>query len=170
MLFRSALLAKASGTAPGRLLGDGLGLLTAVFYAGYMLTVKVLRVRLSSSSVMAGNSLVGAVALLVLARALDERIFPQSLDGWAVLFGLAMLSQVFGQGLIAWAIGHLSARFSALGLLTQTAAAAALAWALFGESFTTLQSIGIALVAVGLVVARLTDETAAPLAQSRSGV
>ena len=37
--------------------------------------------------------------------------------------------------------------------------AAALAWALFGESFTLLQSIGIVLVAVGLIIARFADTT-----------
>jgi drug/metabolite transporter (DMT)-like permease len=152
-----ALLARASAT-PGQLLGDGLGLLTAVFYAGYMLAVKVLRGRLSATTVMAWSSLFGAMVLLPLALVFGDQMLPKTTYGWAVLGGLALFSQVMGQGLIAWAIGHLSARFSALGLLTQTAAAALLAWVLFGEAFTVLQSIGIALVAAGLIVARIADD------------
>jgi len=164
------LLARASaGATPARLAGDALGLLTAVFYAGYMLAVKVLRARQATSAVMAGSSLIGALALFPLAFALGETMLPATLGGWAVLIALALLSQVLGQGLIAWALGHLTASFSALGLLTQTAAAAALAWILFGESFTVLQSIGIILVAAGLVVAHVT-ETAPPLAHKRPSV
>lgn len=164
-----ALLARASGSS-GRLVGDGLGLLTAVFYAGYMLTVKVMRARLSTATIMAWSSLFGALALLPLAIGFGDKLLPTTVHGWIVLLGLAMFSQVCGQGLIAWAIGHLTARFTALGLLTQTAAAAALAWALFGETFTILQSIGIILVAIGLIVARMADKSSAPLAQPRSDV
>lgn len=165
------LLARASaGETQSRLAGDALGLLTAVFYAGYMLVVKVLRARHSTSTVMAGSSLVGALVLFPLAFGLGETILPATIGGWAVLIALALLSQVFGQGLIAWALGHLTASFSAVGLLTQTAAAAALAWILFGESFTLLQSIGVILVAAGLVIARAGDESPPPLARNRSSV
>jgi drug/metabolite transporter (DMT)-like permease len=164
------LLARASaGVTHSRLAGDALGLLTAVFYAGYLLVVKMLRTQQATSTVMAGSSLVGALALLPLALALGDTMLPATAKGWVLLIALALLSQVCGQGLIAWALGHLSASFSALGLLTQTAAAAVLAWILFGESFTVLQSIGIILVAVGLVVARTGDEVP-PLAHQRPPV
>ena len=163
-LAGGALLARASADSSAHLAGDALGLLTAVFYAGYMLAVKVLRARLSTASVMAGSSLIGAIVLFPLALGLGDRMLPTTLHGWIVLLGLAVLSQVCGQGLIAWAIGHLTARFSALGLLTQTAIAALLAWMLFGETFTILQSAGIILVAVGLFVARMADNPSRPLA------
>jgi drug/metabolite transporter (DMT)-like permease len=166
------LLARASaGITQSRLAGDALGLLTAAFYAGYLLVVKMLRAQQATSTVMAGSSLVGALALLPLAVALGDTMLPATTGGWAVLIALALLSQVCGQGLIAWALGHLTASFSALGLLTQTAAAAALAWILFGESFTVLQPIGIILVAAGLVVARTGDDVAPPpLAHQRPPV
>lgn len=164
------LLARESAGVQLHLAGDALGLLTAVFYAGYMLVVKILRARLSTSTVLAGSTAVGALILLSLALAFGDTMLPATFGGWSVLIGLALLSQVCGQGLIAWAIGHLTASFSALGLLSQTVAAAALAWILFGESFTILQSIGLILVAVGLVVARASDTAAPPLARKRSPV
>jgi drug/metabolite transporter (DMT)-like permease len=165
------LLARASADITrSRLVGDALGLLTAAFYAGYLLVVKVLRARLPTSTVMAGSSFIGALALLPLALVFHETMLPATVRGWSVLIALALLSQVFGQGLIAWALGHLTASFSALGLLTQTAAAAALAWALFGETFTVLQFIGIILVGAGLAVARGTDEAPPPLARQRPPV
>jgi drug/metabolite transporter (DMT)-like permease len=119
---------------------------------------------------MAGSSLVGAVMLLPLALALGETVVPTTAGGWAVLIGLAVLSQVFGQGLIAWSLGTLTASFGSLGLLTQTAAAAALAWMLFGETFTVLQSFGIALVVAGIVIARDQDGSSPALASGERGV
>jgi drug/metabolite transporter (DMT)-like permease len=159
-----ALLARAGADSSAQLAGDALGLLTAMFYAGYMLAVKVLRARLSTMAVMAGSSFMGAALLLPLALGLGDNMLPATARGWVILLGLAGLSHVCGQGLIAWAIGHLTARFSALGLLTQTAIAALLAWMLFGETFTILQSAGIVLVAIGLFVARIADSPSRPLA------
>jgi drug/metabolite transporter (DMT)-like permease len=120
--------------------------------------------------VMAGSSLIGAVLLLPLALALGETVLPITIHGWAILIALALLSQVCGQGLIAWALGTLTASFSSLALLTQTAAAAALAWVLFGEAFTVLQSFGIALVVAGIVIARDRDGQSHPLASGERGV
>jgi drug/metabolite transporter (DMT)-like permease len=166
-LLGGVILARASaGGAPGRLEGDALGLLTAMFYAGYMLTVKGLRSRgIGTATVMAGSSVTGAAILLPLALASGDAMLPTSPHGWAILAGLAVLSQVCGQGLIAWAMGRLTASYSSLALLSQTAGAAALAWALFGEAFTIPQSLGVILVASGLVVARTPDDSAPPLAR-----
>lgn len=161
------ILARTSAVgAPTRLAGDALGLVTAMFYAGYMLTVKALRTRaIATVTVMVGSSFSGAVILLPLALASGDAIIPASAGGWAVLAGLAVLSQVCGQGLIAWAMGRLTASYSSLGLLSQTAGAAALAWILFGEAFTILQFLGVMLVAAGLVIARTPDDAAPPLAR-----
>jgi drug/metabolite transporter (DMT)-like permease len=169
-LAGGTILARSSaGTS--RLAGDALGLLTAMVYAGYMLTVKGLRSRGTSTvTVMAGSSLVGALALLPLAVASGDTLLPTTAAGWWILIGLAVLSQVFGQGLIAWAMGRLTASYSALGLLSQTAAAAALAWVLFGEAFTLLQSLGFMFIVAGLVFAHSADDSAAPLAQPRARV
>ena len=49
----TALVMGASSLEPGgSLLGDGLGVLTAVFYGGYLLTIKYLRERLPSGLIM----------------------------------------------------------------------------------------------------------------------
>jgi drug/metabolite transporter (DMT)-like permease len=142
-----------------------------MFYAGYMLTVKGLRSRgIGTATVMAGSSVAGAAILLPLALASGDAMLPASPDGWATLAGLAVLSQVCGQGLIAWAMGRLTASYSSLALLSQTAGAAALAWALFGEAFTVPQSLGVMLVASGLVVARTPDDSAPPLARPSAPV
>jgi drug/metabolite transporter (DMT)-like permease len=135
--------------------GDVFGMVAAVFYAGYLLTVARERARFSALDVMFWTTLATAAVLLPLTLALGESIWPQSVHGWLMLLGLALLSHVAGQGLIAWALAHLSTAFSAVGLLVQPLSAALFAWALLGEPFGARQAIGGAIVLAGIVICRL---------------
>jgi len=99
--------------------GDALGLVTAVFYAGYILTVKQLREESSVATIMARGGAVTSLALLPIAIFSGETIMPPTWYGWAVLLALALISQVSGQSLIAYALAHLPAAFSSVGLLLQ---------------------------------------------------
>ncbi|MFO1152845.1 MAG: DMT family transporter [Rhodospirillales bacterium] len=136
------------------LLGDALALVTAVFYAGYIVAVARLRQRLSTSAIMVKSGVVTAVVLFVLAAATGERLLPTTTGGWATLVGLALLSHAAGQSLIAYALAHLPATFSAVGLLLQPAIAALLAWLLFAEAIGGWQAAGAAVILAGIVVAR----------------
>jgi drug/metabolite transporter (DMT)-like permease len=135
--------------------GDACGALSAVFYAGYLLGVSRARRGFSTVEVMFWTTTATALVLLPLTLALGENLWPQSAHGWAVLIGLALLSQVAGQGLIAYALAHLPAVFSAVGLLVQPVAAAVFAWMLLAEPFGALQALGGAIVLAGIVTCRL---------------
>lgn len=141
---------RVSGKA---LLGDGLGVVTAMFYAAYQLTVTRLRGTASTAHIMAYSSAVMAAALLPIALLSGEQLFPGSGAGWLKLFGLALLAQVAGQSLIAYAMAHLPATFSSVGLLLQPVMAALFAWVLLGETLGALQLAGAILVLVGIRVA-----------------
>src|SRR3989442_10006294 len=79
-----------SGTA---LTGDALGVVTAVFYAGYLLAVQGLRDRGERTlHVMAVTSTISAVFLFPVALASGEQMLPSSLLGWGYLLGLALVS------------------------------------------------------------------------------
>ncbi|MCH7711434.1 MAG: DMT family transporter [Proteobacteria bacterium] len=136
------------------LLGDGLGLATAVFYAGYMLAVKKLRADFSTATVMAWSAAAGAIALLPLALISGESIVAATATGWGVLLALALISHVGGQSLIAYALAHLPAAFSSVSLLLQPVAAALLAWLILSEALGLLQGLGGAVVLAGIVIAR----------------
>ncbi len=136
--------------APGHLLGNGLGVLTAVFYAGYQLTVTRLRTTASTASIMAWSGVVMSAALLPLALMASEPFFPATQTGWVKLFGLALIAQVAGQSLIAYAMAHLAATFSSVGLLLQPVMAALFAWILLGEIMSTTQIIGGIIVLIGI--------------------
>jgi len=137
-----------------RLLGDALGLLTAVFYAGYLLAVKELRDDFSVATVMTWSGVVSAVALLPVSLLSGEGLLPFTGRGWAVLAGLALISQLGGQGLITYALAHLPAAFSSVALLLQPAIAALLAWSLLAEPVGPWQAVGGAIVLAGIFVAR----------------
>lgn len=134
--------------------GDALAIAAAAFYAGYLLTVTRLRRTHSTLRVMTWSSGTVALVLLPVALMLDESIWPQSARGWAVLAGLALLSHVAGQGLIALALATLPASFAAVGLLVQPLAAAFFAWVLLGESFGAQQALGGAVILAGILCCR----------------
>lgn len=150
-----ALLSRG-GFKPGQstLLGDGLALLTGVFYSGYFLTVKRLRARFTTAAIMTWSAMVGALLLLPAAWASEGALLPASLAGWLVVLALALFSHVGGQSLITYAMAHLPAGFSALTLLIQPVGAALLAWILFGEALGPLQLAGGLVVLAGIWLAR----------------
>ena len=137
-----------------RLLGDALGVLTAVFYGGYFLAVKHLRDSRSTGAIMAASTTVSAIVLLPIALAAGETLLPDSMWGWVVLFGLALVCQSGGQGLIVYAMAHLPASFSAVSLLLQPVMATLYAWVLLGEHVGAAQLVGGAIVLAGIYVAR----------------
>ncbi|MES2490810.1 MAG: DMT family transporter [Pseudomonadota bacterium] len=135
--------------------GDLFAVVSAVFYAGYILGVSRARQRYGAMEVMFWSTLSSAVLLCIVGNIQGDSFWPQSARGWWVLIGLALLSHVAGQGLIAWALAHLSAAFSAVGLLVQPVAAAAFAWLILAEPFGTLQALGGAIVLAGIMTCRV---------------
>jgi len=141
--------------APRALLGDALGVVTAMFYAWYLLTVKGLRDRGAATlRLMAVTSTVTALVLLPAALASGEAMLPGGASGWLILLGLAWITHAGGQGLIAYALAHLPAAFSSVGLLFQPVMAAAFAWVLLGEPLVALQVAGGIVVLAGIYLAR----------------
>lgn len=139
---------------PRFLAGDGLGLVTAMFLTGYMLSVKRLRARFSTATIMVHSGVTTALLLLIVALVSGESLVPAGWHGWAVLLALALLSQAGGQGSVAYALAHLPAAFSSLVMLIEPAAAALFAWILLAEPMGALQIVGGAVILAGIVLAR----------------
>jgi drug/metabolite transporter (DMT)-like permease len=150
LLVKTSLAFSATGLA-----GDALGVLTAMFYAGYILAVKELRDRGETTlHLMAVTSTITALFLLPAALASGEQLFPHSAYGWGILAGLALISHAAGQGLIAYALAHLPAAFSSVSLLFQPVMAALFAWVLLAEPLVPLQIAGGLVVLAGIYLAR----------------
>jgi len=153
----AVLMAEAAPPSPnaGALphLGDALSASTAVWYGLYFLAVRAARQTSSTLSVMLWSCLVGAPPLLATAFAMHEPVLPATTLGWAAVAGLG-LAHVFGQGSIAWALGRLPASTASVTVLVQPVAAAILAYLIFSEVLTPLQTAGGALALLGVVIAQ----------------
>ena len=150
LLVHTSLAFSSTGLA-----GDALGVVTAMFYAGYILAVKGLRDRGETTlHLMAVTSTITALLLFPVALASGEPMLPLSAFGWWVLIGLALISHAAGQGLIAYALAHLPAAFSSVSLLFQPVMAALFAWLLLYEGLVPLQIAGGIVVLAGIYLAR----------------
>jgi drug/metabolite transporter (DMT)-like permease len=153
------LLSSPSLHVGGRqLLGDGLALITAAFYAAYLVAVAAARQRLGASALALASSLLSSLALLLFVPLAGEKLLPPVDVDWLWLVGLAVISQVFGQTAIAHAVGRIPPAQAAIGLLIQPVSAAAFAWVLFHESMSGLQLFGGALVLIAITAVRLFDK------------
>ena len=141
----------ASGLNPR--LGDILSIITAGWYAGYLLCVRRQRARQSAPEVMFWSTLVGAPAILIAALLLHERVIPPTLGGWAACIGLGAV-HVTGQGCIAWALGRLPTATASVVVLVQPVLTAILAWWIFAEAMAPLQILGGAAALTGVVIAQ----------------
>ncbi len=151
----AGVLIGASATfAPENVLGDISGLITAGFFGTYFLSLAYARRRMSAAQVMFYPAIVTAGFLLIAALLLDDALFPQTLQGLATLCALALISHIAGQGLAAYALGHLPAVFSSLVLFFEVLAAALLAWLIFAEPLSLWQLGGGLLILAGIYVAR----------------
>jgi drug/metabolite transporter (DMT)-like permease len=147
------------GSAGTRLLaGDALGVLAAVFYAAYLLAVGRLRARCPTAATMAWSGLGASAGLAAAVAIAGEPLFPATPKGWLWVAALALVAQLGGQTLIAYALAHLSMAFSAVSLLVQPLVAAAAAWILFGEALGPWQLAGGLLILAGIAAARLGDK------------
>ena len=134
--------------------GDALGLLAALFYAGYILIIGKLRARFSSATIMLWTTAPMAAALVPAVWIAGETIIPQTGAGLAILIGLALVTHAAGQGLVAYGLAHLPAAFGSVVLLFAPAVSAALAWALLAEPLSSTQILGAIVVLAGIELAR----------------
>jgi drug/metabolite transporter (DMT)-like permease len=150
-LLGAAMLAWHSlDLGAGQLLGDGLGVVAGLFYAGYILAASRLRSGRSSAQINLWTCLVGAPILLLAALSLGQDVIPATARDWGLMIGLGVVSQALGQGLIVWGLAHLPTSFSSVALLTAPVAAAVFAWLLLDEALTLSQIGAMALVLTGV--------------------
>lgn len=138
----------------GALEGDLVATVSAMFYAGYILSVGRLRSRFDTLRIMVWGSASAAIAVLPAALIFEKTLFPTTLPGWATVFGIAFISHASGQVLITYALAFLPAAFSSLTLLLQPVGASILAWLVLNEPIGMMQAAGGLIVLAGIAIAR----------------
>ncbi len=132
--------------------GDLLAVLAGLLYTFYLILVERTRGELQPLPLLFLASLFGAIMLLPVSLALGERIFP---DNWTGIIALAICSQLIGQGLLVYALGHVPPLVVGIAMLTQPALSALLGWLYYGETLTARDWLGAAMIVVALVLVRL---------------
>ena len=151
------LLGSSYEMSPRNFRGDLFALLAGLFYAFYLVAVDKARKTLPPMPVLAVATIAGAIPLLLFSAALGEKIMPAA---WTPLVLLAAGSQLLGQGLLVYAVGHLSPVVVGLGLLTQPAATAVIGWFAYHERFGTADAVGALLIALALILIRWPERQA----------
>lgn len=159
ILFAAAgtlcLVGRSADLGARNLVGDLLCLGAAVLYTFYLLVIDRLRGSVPVFPLLALATGFGAAMLLPMALAVaGDAFWPRD---WTPLLLLALGSQVIGQGLVVFAVGHLKPLVVGLALLVQPAVAAAIGAWRFGEIPGVAEIIGAALVVAALVLVRLPD-------------
>ncbi len=151
------MVAAAAGKAGGRgdLAGAGMAIAAAFFFAGYLLTTEHVREEMDTLT-FSTIAVVGSVlTLLVVCLVLDSPLGGFTTRTWLALLGLGLISQLGAYLGLAYALGHLPATITSVGLLAQVPLTALLAVPLLGEPLTMPYLTGGALVLVGIYVVSL---------------
>ena len=145
------LMGQSLDLSPLHFQGDILSLGAGLTYTVYLVLMMRVRQNTESWGALGMASAVAAVILLTASIVAGEQVIPTV--WWPVML-LAFTSQFFGQGCLTYALPHFSPLVIGLALLLQPALSAAAGWLAFGETLTTMDFMGSALVMIALVLVR----------------
>ena len=143
------LMGRSYQLDPRHLAGDLLCLTAGILYTGYFILMARARATMAPLPALALSTLASVLPLLAFALAMGEKILPTD---WTPLLGLALVSQIIGQGLMIYALGRLPPLTVGLGLLTQPVVAGTIGWIVYGERLGLPDLVGAVLVAIALVL------------------
>lgn len=151
------LLGRSYDLDPANLVGDALCLTAGILYAVYFIIMAGVREHVPPMPALALSTIASILPLLIFALALGETIMPTA---WGPLLGLALVSQVVGQGCMIFALGKASPLMIGITLLIQPIVGATIGWVNYGEKLGAIDGVGIAMVAAALVLVRRRPEVA----------
>jgi len=154
------LIGRSLELSPDFLVGDLLALLAGLFYTFYLIAVDRARRSMAPMSVLAVATAAGVVPILLFSLALGEQVMP---GNWGAIILLSLGSQLIGQGLLVYAMGHISPIIVGLCFLLQPVASAVIGWAAYDERLALGDGVGALLICVALVLIRLPDRKLATI-------
>jgi drug/metabolite transporter (DMT)-like permease len=136
-------------------MGNLMALGGSFFYAAYIVTLQRARLRVDTSTFMAFSIASSLLVLLVVNLIMGTQLtgYTAATYGWLVALGL--ITHLTGWIAINYAMGHLRAAPSSVGLLGQSVVTALLAMPLLGEFLSDYQIIGGLLVLSGIFLANM---------------
>jgi drug/metabolite transporter (DMT)-like permease len=150
----AALIGDTWSINPGQLDGDIYGVATSLFFGLYFLAVRRARRAYGAGRILFLSTVITAIVLLVEALIIEDVLWPPTIYGVAALLAMALVSHSGGQGLLAFALGHLPAAFSSLVIFLEAVFAAFFAWLILSEPVGLIQLVGAVAIFAGITVAR----------------
>jgi drug/metabolite transporter (DMT)-like permease len=150
----AALIGNTWSVKPDQLDGDIYGIATSFFFGAYFLAVRRARRHYGAGRTLFLSTIVTALVLLVEAVVIEDMMWPLTIIGVGALLAMALVSHFGGQGLLAFALGHLPAAFSSLVIFLEAVAAAGFAWLIIGEALGPIQLVGAVAIFAGISIAR----------------
>ena len=146
--------------ADGYLLGDAFALLSAVFLGIYFLLVEQLRSRFSATTILLYRCTIGGILLLPIVILTEGQVFATTWIAWVGAIGLGLVSEGFGQRLLAHCMDQFSCSFVSLFLLLEPIVSAMLAWFIFSEALSPTTWVGFAVILLGIYLANSSQAAA----------
>ena len=146
------LMGSSFELSPRNFAGDILCIFAGLLYTGYLIAVQKGRGSLKPLPLLFLSSFFGAAMLLPVSLLAGEQIIPSD---WTYVFLLALGSQVIGQGLLVYGLGHVPPLIVGLVLLTQPAISALVGWVVYGETLQPIDFLGALALGAALVLVRL---------------
>ncbi|NEP55969.1 MAG: DMT family transporter [Symploca sp. SIO2G7] len=138
----------------GQLIGDIYALLSAAFLGMYFLVVEQLRDRFCATTILLWRCAIGSALLIPIILLTEGQLFPTTWLPWLAVIGLGIISEGFGQRLLADCMDQLSSSFISLFLLLEPIVSAILAWIIFAESLSITTGLGFIVVLTGIYLAQ----------------
>ena len=135
----------------GKLQGDAIALLSALFFAIYLLLAERVKNQLDAISTLFYCCLTGTLVVLPILLISHDKILPTSGSEWLIIVGLGLLT-VLANTAMLYALNWISSGFIAVALLLDPIFSAMFAWSIFSErlDFYTLLAFPIILFGIYL--------------------
>ncbi|NEP11225.1 MAG: DMT family transporter [Symploca sp. SIO2C1] len=143
-------------TAPEKLIGDALALISALFWALYLILSKRIQSQMEPIEIVGYISFGSAILMSILLYFIgtDGPIFPDSLNDWLIEFVLGALS-ILSQVLILRSMKVFSPGLVATVLLLNPIVTALLAYLIFSEFLSFLDCLAMFIVITGIYLTSL---------------
>ncbi len=140
-----------------KLHGDLAALLASLSFSIYLIVLERLESQLHLTTILLWSSAIAAGLTFPLVLFSSEPLWPISWQGWLIIITLALICQIFGQGLLVYSLNQLSAEFVAIVLLLEPVLAAVAAWIIFAEKLSVFNCIAFSVILVGIGLASLSQ-------------
>ena len=144
------------------LYGDGLATLAGLLGSVYLIATKEVRASVSVHAYSAAVCLFTAAFLLVAGMTRGINVTTDVFIAPWIVLAMALGPQLLGHAGLTWCLERIEASTVALGLLLEPVGAALLAWWWFKEAPTAQETIGAAVILIGLMIALRSKSSSNP--------